>query len=128
MDGLSIITGFAFVSFLLFYLSFSLKDEHIFLKLFLIFAGLFLLLGIPQASTRLEQDCTILNTGGNGTHICYLPNGSVANNQQSLAIGTTFLKSYMTILYVCCFYILFYLGYLTINKVSLIIRHKRGEI
>lgn len=102
-EGLAIITGIAFLVFLLFYLAFSIRDEDALLKIikvFIIVFGLFLLTYIPQITITLERDCGILT---NGSYICYLSNGSQVTNFSNPGnirnVGTGLYLSYLWFLW-----------------------------
>jgi len=104
MDGLSIITGIALVVFILFYLAFNLEKEHIFLKVLLIFSGLFMLVFIPQTTIELDRDCGILS---NGTYLCYTSNGTqITDYEGGSSVGINFTNSYLWVLRIFAAYLL----------------------
>ena len=113
MDGLSIVTGIAITVFLLFYLAFSIGKDHPFLKILTIFAGLFMLIFIPQTTIELDSDCSISE---NGTYRCFYSNGTqVSDFGGGDNIGRNFTSAYLWYLAIFGGYIFVYYIYLTLR-------------
>lgn len=108
MDGLAIVTGIGLTSFLLFYMAFNIDKEHAFLKLLTIFAGVFVLVFIPQVTIDLDKDCAVLN---DGSYQCYYSNGTAVTDYGTRNVGTNFLSSYMLYLWIFVAYVAVYYGY-----------------
>ena len=121
IDGLSIITGIAITVFLLFYLAFNVDKEHVFLKIIIIFAGLFLLALIPTTTIQLENQCSILN---NGTYICYQPNGTQIENPADTQIGSTFTNSYLWIIRIFVAYVFVFYSWKMLNYFNFLRKSK----
>jgi len=116
MDLLSIITGIGMVSFLLFYVAFSLDKEHWVLKIMTVGVGIMLLILIPQASIEADKDCAILT---NGTYTCFYSNGThVTDYAGGNNIGKTFLSGYSN-------YIIFFGTYLFLFLIYRVFTHFR---
>jgi len=109
MDGLSIITGIALVVFLLFFFAFNLGREHIFLKILTVFAGIFMLIFIPQATIDMDKDCSISN---DGTYTCFYSNGTqVSDYEGGSKVGKNFTIAFAWYLTIFVSYLFVYYSY-----------------
>lgn len=118
MDGLSIITGIAITVFLLFYLAFNIEKEHKFLKILTIFAGLFMLILIPQTTIELDSDCSISD---NGTYRCYMSNGTLITDYGAGdRIGENFTDAYIWYIVIFGAYIFVYFSYTALSYFNFI--------
>jgi len=108
--------GVFMVVFLIFYASFKLDKDHVFIKFFGLFSGIFLLLLIPHSYIKYENNCDIVinKTIESGTNMTYSYDTYCYDNNSNT--NTIFLKGFLTFISVFLTYFVIYVIYKLFTK------------